>query len=830
MLGPIKSLRNLWAINRFHAWSTKSLQRKSTVVPRLLSMEDNVHIDKLQVDAVVGPDFWDRKDPQKCFVTIKMLTDFDKAAASDDLRYSLNYAAISKKVTSFVNTQNDWGSLGKVSRMTSNYLISKYQGIKSLRLSFQTKSAHVRCNDISAIVDTCNQDYDILKICNLQLLTLLGVFTFERLRKQFVTIELELPWPKDSLHSPPHKNIIDSVAEYVENCNFKTVESLAESVAKVVSLDEYFQQRPKLPITVKITKLNAITNTDGVGVSCQRTPKQLELFQLPGNPIQRRSTKEFDLPIYSDDIKTNTDNRWNKAFLAFGSNLGDRFQNIQLAIELLEKNPQITVNQVSSLFESEPMYFTNQDLFINGCIEIGTSLKPLELLEFCKEIEYKNLKRVKDMENGPRTIDLDIIMYLNADNEQVLLNDPKLTIPHLRMLERSFVLEPLCELVPFDLVHPLSCEPLTTHLSQIYSKGNLEDQLWKLIPLPTINGHNRFLKFKSIEKFDDFTGKTTIVSQSPSYMMCVLNTTPDSFSDGNEFYHILDKQLIRVQHMYEEGLKLHDSIIIDIGGCSTRPNSEQIEEEIELQRTIPLIKAIRSRKDWEQEKIIISIDTYRAQVAMKAIEAGVDMINDISGGTFDASMFDVVAKHPKVSYVLSHTRGDISNMVHMAKYDDDLLESGDDLTKEFMFYQRFPSKTGTNVIRSIAREVSDRYSLAMLKNVRRWQLIIDPGLGFAKNGKNNLQVIRHLSLLKNYSKFTKDDQYVNFRNLPILVGPSRKSFIGKITDEPDASKRDFATGSAVTSCIGFGADIIRIHDYTNCSKAIRMADAIYKGV
>lgn len=793
-------------------------------------MEDNVHIDKLQVNAVVGPDFWDRKDPQRCFITMKMLTDFDKAAAGDDLRYSLNYAVISKDVTRFVNSQNDWGSLSRASRMTANYLTSKYKGIKGLELSFQSKTGHVRCDDISAAVDSNNQDYDVLRISNLRLLTLLGVFTFERLRKQFVTIDLELPLVKDNLHSPSHRDMIDSVVEYVENCNFKTVESLAESVAKVVSLDEYFKQCPELPIKVKIIKLNAITDTDGVGVSCQRTPKQLESFQLLNKPVHNENTKNFDLPIFSNKLETKIDDRWNKAFLAFGSNLGDRFKNIQLALDILKNNPRITVNQVSSLFESEPMYFTNQDLFMNGCIEISTNFKPLELLKVCKEVEYKELKRVKEIENGPRTIDLDIIMYLNADNEQVMLNDSELTIPHPRMLERSFVLEPLCELVAFDLIHPLTCEPLTSHLSQIYAKGNLEDQLWKLIPLPSIGGHHRFLKFKTVEKLNDITERPTLVSQSPSYMMCVLNATPDSFSDGNEFYHIVDKQLDRVQHMYDEGLKLHDSIIVDIGGCSTRPNSEQIEEEIELQRTIPLIQAIRDRKDWKQEKIIISIDTYRSQVALKAIEAGADMINDISGGTFDASMFDVVAQHPEVSYVLSHTRGDISNMVHLAKYEDQEIESEDGQSKEFVFYRRFLPKTGTNVIRSIAREMSDRYSCALQKNVRRWQLVLDPGLGFAKNGKNNLQVIRHLPFLKNYCKFTNDDHYVNFRNLPVLMGPSRKSFVGKITNEPDASKRDFATGSVVTSCIGFGADIIRVHDYTDCSKAIKMADAVYKAV
>lgn len=796
-------------------------------------MEDNVHIDKLQVEAVVGSDFWDRKDPQKCFITMKMLTDFDRAATRDDLRYSLNYAVISKDVNRFVNSQGNWGSLGKISRMVSNYLTSKYQGIQNLEVSVQTKTAHVRCDDISTVIDTRNKSYDILKISNLKLLTLLGVFTFERLRKQFVTIDLDLPWTKDSQHSPTFKGIIDHIVEYVENCNFKTVESLAESVSKIVSLDEYFQGHPDLPIKVKIVKLNAITNTEGVGVSCQRSARQLKSFQLLEKHVNSHTLDDnkLDLPIYSDEVKTNSGNRWNKAFLAFGSNLGDRFQNVQLALNLLKSHPQIELVHVSSLFESEPMYFTNQNLFMNGCIEISTALKPLELLNFCKEIEYEELERVKHFDNGPRTIDLDIIMYLNADNEQILQNSFELTIPHARMLERSFVLEPLCELVPLDLIHPLTCEPLTSHLKQIYSKGHLEDHLWKLIPLQTINGHTRFLKFKTVEKLDEFTGRTTMVSQAPSYMMCVLNTTPDSFSDGHESYNDLEKQLNRVKDMYEEGLKLHDSIIIDIGGCSTRPNSEQIGTKIELERTIPLIKAIRSQRDWPQEKIVISIDTYRSTVASEAIKAGADMINDISGGTFDAAMFEVVAQHPRVPYVLSHTRGDISNMVHMAKYDDDELELGDfDQNKEFVFYRRFQQRPGTNVIRGIAREMSDHYLHAMNKKVNRWQLILDPGLGFAKNGQNNLQVIRHLAFLKNYCKINEDDQYVNFRNIPILVGPSRKSFIGKITNEPEASQRDFATGAVITTCIGFGADIIRVHDYTNCSKVLRMADAIYKGV
>lgn len=793
-------------------------------------MKDHVYINKLQVNAIVGPDYWEQVNPQQCFVTMKMATDFGGASAKDDLRYSLNYAVISKDVTKFVQSKDNWRSLGNVTKLVSNYAVAKYEGIQDLTLTVKTKTGHVRCDNISAVVHTtrsktAEKKYDILKISDLKMLTLIGVFTFERQRKQFVSLELELPWAKGSVHNPSYKDIIDSVVEYVEKSNFKTVEALVESVAKVVSLNKYFQDHRELPLKVRVMKLNAITCTEGVGVSCVRTPAELESFQLleGQSPVNYSLEKTFNLPIYSENIR-HSGSEWNTAFLAFGSNMGDRFRNITQALNMLSTNPQVKLHKVSSLFESEPMYFTNQNLFMNGCVEIGTTLDPQELLALCKTIEYERLNRIKHFENGPRTIDLDIIMYLNGDGEQVLINDSNLTVPHPRLLERSFVLDPLCELLPVDAIHPVTCEPLISHLEQLYSRGNVEDQLWKLIPLPELKGQSRFLKFKNVKKTDDVTGNTYSVAQSPSYMMCVLNTTPDSFSDGGQYYSDLDKQMQCVRNMYHEVLHLHENLIIDVGGCSTRPSSDQIEEEVELQRTIPLIEAIRNSSDFSQERIIISIDTYRSNVARKAIAAGADMINDISGGTFDAEMFDVIAANPEVAYVLSHTRGDISSMVHLAQYED---EEADE--KEFVFNKRCQTQS-TSTIRSIAREMSCRYQVAIENGVRRWQIILDPGLGFAKNGKHNVQVIRQLSLLKHYTRLADSGQCVNFRNMPLLVGPSRKAFIGKITKEPRAERRDFATGAVITSCVGFGADIVRVHDYTNCSKALRMADAIYKGI
>lgn len=238
-------------------------------------------------------------------------------------------------------------------------------------------------------------------------------------------------------------------------------------------------------------------------------------------------------------------------------------------------------------------------------------------------------------------------------------------------------------------------------------------------------------------------------------------------------------------------------MIIDVGGCSTRPNSIQASEAEELQRTIPLIKSIRENSDLPQEKLILSVDTYRSNVAKEAIAAGVDIINDISGGSFDSNMFDVIAKNPEVCYILSHTRGDISTMNKLTHYEDFVL--GDCVQQEFFnntdIQQLDKLKDSTTLIRNIGQEIGERYMRAIDKGVKRWQIIIDPGLGFAKDWRQNLQIIRQIPMLKNYS-FVMDTQdshaYINFRNIPVLLGPSRKKFIGHITKDVDAKQRDFA--------------------------------------
>lgn len=262
-----------------------------------------------------------------------------------------------------------------------------------------------------------------------------------------------------------------------------------------------------------------------------------------------------------------------------------------------------------------------------------------------------------------------------------------------------------------------------------------------------------------------------------TYLMGILNVTPDSFSDGGEF-NTIASAVAQARAMIAAGAD-----IIDIGGQSTRPGSQQITLVEEMERVLPLLKVIRP-----EVTIPISIDTTRAAVAQAAVQLGADMVNDISGGTYDPEMLSTVA-NLDVPIVLMHIRGTPQTMQEYAQYQD--------------------------VIGEIYDFLSQQVNTAITLGIKREKIIIDPGIGFAKNHQQNLQVIRELSRLKSLE-------------LPILVGPSRKSFIGQILNQPNAKDRVWGTAAACCAAIFHGADILRVHDVSAIRDVSLVADAIYK--
>ncbi|MEG3437653.1 dihydropteroate synthase [Pannus brasiliensis CCIBt3594] len=262
-----------------------------------------------------------------------------------------------------------------------------------------------------------------------------------------------------------------------------------------------------------------------------------------------------------------------------------------------------------------------------------------------------------------------------------------------------------------------------------------------------------------------------------TYVMGILNVTPDSFSDGGEFT-TLETALQQAEQMIEAGAD-----IIDIGGQSTRPGAEEISIEQELSRVIPVIQALR-----QKSSIPISLDTTRSIVAEKGIEAGADIINDISGGTFDPELLPTVARFG-VPVLLMHIRGNPRTMQTLTDYGDLIGE-----IKEFL---------------------ANQIEISLQLGIPRENILIDPGIGFAKTYEQNLELIRELRQFKEL-------------DCPILVGVSRKRFIGHITGKEDPKERVWGTAAANCAAIESGADILRVHDVAVTVDVCKVADAIWR--
>ncbi|PYH94604.1 folic acid synthesis protein [Aspergillus ellipticus CBS 707.79] len=454
-----------------------------------------------------------------------------------------------------------------------------------------------------------------------------------------------------------------------------------------------------------------------------------------------------------------------RAFIAFGSNVGDRIDMIEAACRELER-ASIRVKRTSSLFETAPMYVLDQDPFINGVCEVETSLSPIDLLDTLQAIEI-GLGRKKLIDKGPRSIDLDILLY----DDQIFSHD-RLSIPHQLMLERDFVLRPLCQLIPHE--RPPFPNHTATYLSHLKSLPPPSPT-----PLPTtpISAH-----FPSLHSTDP---------NRRTHIMAILNLTPDSFSDGGAHSPTdLVTLTTTVEKMISSG-----ATIIDIGGESTRPGSTPVSEAEELSRVIPAIRHIRTKIP-SASNIAISIDTYRARVAEEACAAGADIINDVSAGLLDPEMLSTMARTGK-SVILMHMRGAPSTMTKLTEYPN-------------------------GIIPDVGSELLARVAAAEAAGVKRWRIILDPGLGFAKNEPHDL------AILKDLPRFRTDIEGLEY--FPWLMGPSRKRFVGRLTGVQKASERTWGTAATVTASVAGGADIVRVHDVKEMWQVTRVADAIYRDV
>jgi len=447
-----------------------------------------------------------------------------------------------------------------------------------------------------------------------------------------------------------------------------------------------------------------------------------------------------------------TDAKQRLAFVALGSNVGNRQQQLCAAW----RRVQDTLGRVvatSPLYETAAAYVTDQPSFLNAVVAVETALPPLEALAKLKAAE-RDLGRQVRYRNGPREVDLDLL-YLGDER----LDVDALTLPHPRIDERDFVLRPLraCRAQIAAGEYGLVDDALKKRWGAEYLS---ED----------IDGEERRV-WSSLGAMVETGTKTGV--------MGVLNCTPDSFSDGG--LHVdVDAALRSAEAMVAHGVDY-----LDVGGESTRPGSSPPSLNEELDRVLPLVERLT------QFKVPVSVDTRRSEVALAARDAGAACTNDVSGGVYDADMLRALADDDQQrGVVLMHMRGEPGTMNSLASYED--------------------------VVAEVSVELQERVTAALDAGICPWRVVVDPGIGFAKNTEHNVALLRNLAQFKR-----------NLGNLPVLIGASRKRFLGELAGEADASKRDAATAGACVACVPH-ADVVRVHDVRTAVQALKVADAILR--
>eukprot|EP00741_Cyanophora_paradoxa_P007521 tig00001154_g7274.t1 len=450
--------------------------------------------------------------------------------------------------------------------------------------------------------------------------------------------------------------------------------------------------------------------------------------------------------------------------LGLGTNLGDRVQNIQNALEAVSRFAR--VKRTSFLYDNPPAYYMDQPPFLNAACLVETELGPLELLDELKRVE-RELGRRPTTRNGPRVIDLDIVFY----GAEVVRHE-RLAVPHPRLAERDFVLQPVADMIP-DFVHGALGKSVGEMLHELISAGKAQE----------IHGGSTEGMHRVTPRRRGAPGRERDALWrwgDRSVVMGILNATPDSFSDGGR-HSTAQLAAEAGLRMLEEGAE-----IIDVGGESTRPGAAAVPAAQQIERVVPVIERLRGASE-----ACISVDTRSGAVARAALAAGADMVNDVSGGEADPDLLAAAAAHA-APLCLMHMRGTPETMQGLAEYGDVAAEVG-----------------------AALRAAAER---AQEAGVPRWALLLDPGLGFAKTGAHSGALLRELPRLR------------------AAAGPASPSSSGpparpSLPPSPAASsrERDWATAGAACAAVAGGADVLRVHNVRGVRDALLVFDSAWRG-
>ncbi|KDN47591.1 hypothetical protein RSAG8_03381, partial [Rhizoctonia solani AG-8 WAC10335] len=741
---------------------------------------DLIIVDGLSIHTTLGASHWPRpgveQKLQPLVLSITVPLSLAQSGTVDNLDESLSYGSICKVAEACASQKGKFSSVESLSSGLADACFGAFKSVHEVQSVIEKRRAllHAKGAGVKSIRLREGTEQQTYFVRELELSTIIGLHPWERVDKQFVRINLE--WtiaPTTSL--PPtgfdFRSLVARVSDFTLASSYQTVESLAAAIAQVaLQAGQHIDE-----ITVRVGKPSALMMADTAAVQITRN---LSDFGLSA-------------PALGHALEFTPPEGQHVAILALGSNIGDRFVNIEKGLQALEKEG-IKVVDTSYLYETKAMYHEDQALFINGVCAISTSLNPTELIALLKRVEAE-VGRTPTFRNGPRVVDLDILFYDDISMNTTEGEFP-LQIPHPRLQEREFVLRPLSDIIP-TYTHPSEQKSVRALLSALPPAETPMRRVMPLIPTAHPNA-----SAETQHPYWTWGSKT--------YLMATLNTTPDSFSDGGDNLHTPDAPQTSPALQYVRTSVSQGADILDIGGYSTRPGASSVSPETEIARVVPVVRAIRE----DGIQVPISVDTFRAEVARAALLAGANWINDIRAGRGDyststfsqsESMFDV-AHEFGCPIVLMHSR-------EQANQD-----------------KSYPSGT----LDGVRHELGAQVAAALGSGIRRWNIIADPGYGFSKSVSGNIELVRNLKRLIDPAEAGRA-----LGNLPILAGTSRKSYLGSIlarsTGGKDgvpvpAKEREWATAAAVTACIQAGAEVVRVHNVEAMRDVATVADRIWR--
>lgn len=441
--------------------------------------------------------------------------------------------------------------------------------------------------------------------------------------------------------------------------------------------------------------------------------------------------------------------------LGLGSNLGDRLANLRKALTELKTIAALSIEQCSPIYISDALVPDNAPIdwdrpYINCAIRCHTTLTPEQLLKIIKTIEIKLGRKSEERRWGPRLIDIDILAW-----DDMVIQTNSLHIPHPELPNRPFALWPLADLAPF----------------------------W-IFPLP--GNHQHKTAAQIVEQWNSrYTGKAPFRTRQiyqridTPQLVGIVNVTPDSFSDGGQFLNI-DNAIQQCLSLVHAGAD-----VIDVGAESTAPSVNPIDAKTEWERIEPVLAAIKEEQDNFLLPPKISIDTRHPEVANKALQLGVDWINDVSG-----------LSNPAMIDILSKTNNDIV-MMHQLSLP---------ASREYVLPR------DQNPVKLVYDWATTQLEKLEHAGIKRDRIIIDPGIGFGKTAEQSFALIKHVNEFKNLAT-------------RVLIGHSRKSFLTNYTHYP-AAERDIETLTVSMYLANQAVDYLRLHHVEMCARSFRMMKAL----